>query len=236
MKVGEILKSEIKDIPCLQYPYKVIVNEQFSYPQNKKCENAILFNSCNSLLNSFSSQKSLKKHRSYSQKKNLIFNNKIIKTIFLKKNTENYEKNSKPSIFEENLPFIKNKTPRANIKISPSFSKFDPIFYNDCFLIRNKIKKLKTHKNNIKAVTFYNHKKEMPINPTFKERTQIKINHNKKDIILKYNSRDKKIKINQKEFIQTVFEYKMNKRIKKLNKIINRLDTPIFTYKQTEII
>ena len=236
-KVGVILKSEIKDIPSLKYPCKILISEPFSYPQNKKFENALFFNNCNSLLSSFPSKKSLKKHRSYSQKKSLIYNNKmLINKIFLKNNTNNLANTSKSPIFEDNCPFIENKTPRANIKISPSFSKFGPILDNDCQLIRNKIKKLKIHTNNIKSLTFYNHKKEKGINPLFKERTQTQINHNKRDNLFNYNSRNKNNKINQKHFIQTIFEYKLNKRIKKLNQIIHRLDTPIFIYHKTEII
>ena len=236
-KVGEILKSEIKDIPSLKSPYKILVSEQFSYPQNKKYENAILIHNCKSLLSSFPSKKSLKKHRSYSQKKHLLYNDEmLIKKIFIKNNTDNFANSSKSPIFEDNLPFIKNKTPRTNIKISPSFSKFGPILDNDCLLIRNKIKKLKIETKNIKNLTFYKYKKEKDINSLFKERTQTQINHNKRDNLFNYNSRNKNNKINQKKFIQTVFEYKMNKRIKKLNQIINRLDTPIFTYHKTEII
>ena len=237
MKVGEILKSEIKDIPSLKYPYKVLINEQFSYPENKKYENAILFNNCNSLLSSFPSKKSLKKHRSHSQKKNLIFNNKMLtKEFYLKTNSDKFGKTSKPSIFEENLPVIKNKTPKANIKIYASSSKFDPIFYNDCLLIRNKIKKLKNNTNNIKYMTFYKPKKEKENNnPLFKERTQTQINQSKqKNNIFNYILRNKNNKINQKQYTQTVFESKINKRIKKLNQIINRLNTPLFAYNKTE--
>ena len=169
MKVGDILKSEIKDIPRLKYPYKIMINENCKYPYRQKLDNAILFENCNNLINTFSSNKSLRKHRSYSQKKCLKYDSPaLIKEYFFKKHSDNLNQFFKPKILSENLPLI-GDIQRDNYKLSSSKTKIFNTVFNECLIIRKKIKKLKNETNNIKSLTFYNQKEENKIIHDFKE-------------------------------------------------------------------
>ena len=239
MKVGDILKSEIKDTPGLKLPYKIIINEKCKYTFFQKLENAIYLENCNNFVNNFTSNKSLRQHRSFSQKKCLKMSNQpITQRYSFKKNSDNFGRASKPNIFTENLPLI-DKINKENKKLKLSNSKeFDTIF-NDCSKIRKKIKKLKIDTNNIKSLTFYNHKKENVFTHDSKERKNS--NHIKNENIFNYivktkNNKKKSSKIiNQKQSLQNLFEYKMHQKMKKLNNIIYKLNTPIFIYNKTEM-
>ena len=47
MKVGDILKEEVKDMQGLHYPFKIMSNNRFIYSQNQK----ILLCHCNAFIN-----------------------------------------------------------------------------------------------------------------------------------------------------------------------------------------
>ena len=227
MKVGDILKSEIKDIPGLQSPYKIIINENCKYPYFQKIENEILLENCNTVLNEFSSIKILNRHRSFSQKKGLNKNNNILSmNSFYKKNSDNLGKSSTKYIFKDNLPLLSLTTPKKNIKLKSNNKIISQLLVNDCLLIKNKIKKLKKDKKNFKCLTFYRTKKEKDIIPNIKNvESFLNSNSTKNNINNKSNKTFK---------IQNIFEYRMNKKIKIMNNIIDKLNTPIFIYNRTE--
>ena len=233
MRVGDILKSEIKNIPGLKYPYKIIINEKCKYPCQQKLENDIFLGFCNTFLNELPRSKTLRNNRSHSQKKNLKFISKSSQKIFLKKNSDNIEKSSKRTIFVENLPFLGDSTPRANNKLNSSKLKASPLLSNDFSLIKNKIAKKKNltiKKNNKRNVTFYSHKKNRGVNPIIIQRKSS--NQIRRDNLFNSKLKNK----NNKIFLQNVLEYRINKKIIKLNNIIDKLNTPIFINHKTETI
>ncbi len=164
MRVGDLLKTDIEGVPGLQYPYKIIINEKCKYPYFQRIENEIFLENCIAFVNEFPSNKQFNKHRSFSQKKRLIKINNIqnntyyTKKFFLKKHSDNFEKKSliKNTLIDKNLPILReSSTPKTNIKINWNIKKNDPILLNDCLLIKNKIKRLKSETKNLKSLTFY---------------------------------------------------------------------------------
>ena len=103
MKVGDILKEEIKDIPGLQYPFKVIINSNFRYSENEKIENTLFIEKCNAFMNYMeTSQKNKSLHKSKS----------LSKTVFTKHPFKNGLFTDKLSPLRKNsdkLPIIKNQ-------------------------------------------------------------------------------------------------------------------------------
>lgn len=232
MKVGDILKSEINGIPGLQYPYKIIINEKCKYPYLQKLENALFLEKCNAFLNEFPSNKLLNKNRSFSQKKVINKNNNTIfsKKLFLKKNTYNYEKTSKQPIIMENLPLVSESlTPKSNIK-SKSMNKKSQIILGGDLLIKNKIKNFKKGKKN-RSLTFYRKNQKKTINSNCQEINHLVVDNFFNSNIIK-NSKNNIINKTQKR--HNIFEYRIKNKIKTINNIIEKLNTPIFIYNKTE--
>ena len=228
MKVGDILKKEIKGIPGLQYPYKIIINDNCKYPYLQKLENFLFLENCNTFINEFPSNKLLNKHRSLSQKK-VLNKNISSKNFCLKTNSDNLEKSSINQILNDNLPLLRESTPRNNIKISHEL-------FNDCALIRNKIKKLKKEEKYFKNITFLREKsnnsyftKKQSKAEKFIINSNLKNNSNNK--MNKTQKIKKKLKLKK---IQNIFEYRIHQKFKNMNNIIDKLNTPIFIYNKTE--
>jgi hypothetical protein len=103
MKVGDILKEEIKDIPGLQYPFKVIINSNFRYSENEKIENTLFIEKCNAFINFMeASQKFKSFHKSKSLSKTVFTKHPFKKGLFIDKLSP-LRKNS------DKLPIIKNQ-------------------------------------------------------------------------------------------------------------------------------
>ena len=103
MKVGDILKEEIKDIPGLQYPFKVIINSNFRYSENEKIENTLFIEKCNAFMNFMeASQKFKSFHKSKSLSKTVFTKHPFKKGLFIDKLSP-LRKNS------DKLPIIKNQ-------------------------------------------------------------------------------------------------------------------------------
>ena len=123
MKVGDILKEEVKDIPGLQYPCKIMTNNRFIYSQNHKIENSLLLCHCNAFINDLQNGQTSTKsiHRSQSLSKTIyrfksIQNSTTTKPLF-RKYTISLERNT----LNTNLPLIKDNCPsnkRKNISHS----------------------------------------------------------------------------------------------------------------------
>ena len=235
MKVGDILKEEIQDIPGLQYPCKIKINKNYIYPVPQKLENEIFLENCKTFLNTFHNIKSksfTRKHRSYSQKKGVKFNQAMTTKYFFKKNSENYSSKAIPKL-QENLPIIDNSSSKAEKNIKSNSRKNNYLLLNECSLLKNKIKKMNKLKTEYKsnkrgAFSFSIKKREHKCNliegkPINQIRIENIFNINAKNI---YN-------INSKN--QNIFEYRIKNRIKSFNHIINKLNTPIFIYNKTEV-
>ena len=232
MKVGDILKSDIKDISGLKYPYKIIINDKCKYPPYQKMENDIFLGFCNTFLNNLPRSKTLRKTRSHSQKKNLKFISQSAQKLFQKKNSENVEKISKRPFFVESFPILGDSTLRANSKLNSSKSKVSPLLFRDFSIIKNKVEKknLIIRKEEKKNANFYSQKKIKKIIGTNPIIIQRKPSNQIRDIIFNSNLKNK----NNKIFLQNILEYRMNKKILKLNNIIDKLNTPIFIINKTE--
>ena len=223
MKVGDILKKEIKGIPSLQYPYKIIINYNCKYPYLQKLDNFIFLENCNTFMNEFPRNKLYNKHRNLSQKK-VLNKNSSSKNFCLKTDSDNLEKYSINHILNNNLPLLRESKPRNNIKISQEL-------FNECTLIRNKIKRLKSEVKNLKnirekSINSYFTKKQSKaekfiINSNFKNNSNNKMNKTQK----------KKLKLKK---IQDLFEYRIHIKFKNMNNIIDKLNTPLFIYNRTE--
>ena len=255
MKVGDILKKEVKDTPGLKYPYKIIINEKCKYPQEQIIENEIYIENCNLFLNDLYNKRSFNKHNSYSHKKNInscsfkIFEtkkNNSIKKLFFKKNTVNLRNNI--SMQKDIFPLINNFTPKKVLKVN-SNSNIDSnsnsnnnspkkitntLFNNENSILKNKIKKLKTLNNDKIPLTKTSSSifsKKAGMTPTFKSG---KI---KKNILFEnlFNSKHKNKSIKKNNKKQTLLSSRLLYKMNNLNHIINKLNKPIFLYIKTEM-
>ena len=218
MKVGDILKKETKGIPGLQYPYKIIINDNYKYPFLHKLENFIFLEKCNTFINEFPSNKLLNKPRSLSQKKVLMKNMSSYK-FYLKTNSDNLEKAPINHLLNDNLPLLTGSTPKSNIKISHDL-------FNDCMLIKNRIKKFKNEEKNIK------NKRDKEINSYFLKKDDKYINSNLRNNKINKTQKIKK-RFKLKKF-ENIYEYRIYKKIKNMNIIIDKLNSPIFKYNNNE--
>ena len=253
MKVGYILKREIKNIPGLQSPYKIMVNDNYRYHGRQNLENVVLLEYCKTFLNDLPGTKSLRKHKSFSQKKK-IKNNSLLNKNFshFSKKSKNCEKKLISSIDSDNLPFLGNSSSKSKRKIFIGSNKKLPNILEENILIKNKIKYNINYSNNskkenklIKSSVFYDRKKGKEQNNNYTIQTQIskekKIDHinnyfNSKINKNKRNNSNKNINNKKtKTKMQTIFEYRIQKRIKNMNNIIDKLNTPIFMYNKIDI-
>jgi hypothetical protein len=224
MKVGYILKREIKNIPGLQFPYKIMVNDNEKYHSRQKLENKVLLEYCKAFLNDLPSSKSFRKHRSFSQKKKS-------KNILL----FSQQKNVISSIDTENLPFLGDSSSKKMNKNCSSCQKKLPNILDENIPIKNKINNSNNSKKEnrvINSFVFYDRKnvKEKCNNTiqTFKDK---KINQNDNF----FNSVVNKKNNNKKSKLQNLFEYRIKKKMKNMNNIIDKLNTPIFMYNKIDM-
>ena len=162
-------------------------------------------------------------------------------------------KNLISSIDSDNLPFLGNSSSKTKRKIYIGSNKKLPNIFEENILIKNKIKyninysinNSKKDNKLIKSSVFYDRKKEKEHNNNYTIQTQIsqekKINHINNYFDSKINknkSNNSNKNINNKRTktkMQTIFEYRIQKRIKNMNNIIDKLNTPIFMYNKNDI-
>lgn len=257
MKVGDILKNDVKNTPGLQYPYKVIINEKCKYPKEQIIENEIYIENCNLFLNDLYNKRAINTHNSYSHKKNInscsfkIFEtkkNNSIKKLLLRKNTVNFKNNS--SMQKDIFPIIGNSTPKKVLKVNNNNSNSNSnsnsnnnslkkishsLFNNEHSMLKNKLKKLKTlnnEKHPFTNTTSSLFSKKSGMTPTFKARKM------KKNILFEnlFNAtkhKNKSIKKSNKK--QTLLGSRLQYKINNLNHIIDKLNRPIFINIKTEM-
>ena len=227
MKVGDILKREIHNTPGLQYPLKIEINQNFIYPEQQKLENAIFLENCNTFLNDFHNNQSIiKRQRSYSQTKRS--NQSSIKKLFIKKNSQNFSKNTITQKLLDILPSLGDNSPKTERQIlSNNNNNINPSLFNESLAIKNKIKNLKNVKNNHKT----NYSLSNTRIPKIKETKGC--HHIRVDNFFNTNRKNKANSINIKT--RNIFEIRIKNKMKMMNNIINKLNTPIFIYNKTEV-
>ena len=225
MKVGDILKREIHDTPGLQYPCKIKINKNFIYPEQQKLENAIFIENCNTFLNDFQFNKLIiQRQRSYSQKKGS--NQSSIKKLFIKKNSQNFSKNTITQKILDILPSLGENSPKTERQILDNNTLS---LFNENAAIKNKIKSQKNFKYNNKINNSVSNAKREII-PNFKETkgcNQIKIDN--------YFNTNRKKANSIKIKTRNIFEIRIKNKMKVMDNIINKLNTPIFIYNKTEV-
>jgi hypothetical protein len=253
MKVGDILKKEVKDTPGLQYPYKIIINEKCKYPKEQIIENEIYIENCNLFLNELYNKRSINKHNSYSQKRNInsysfkIFEtkkNNSIKKLLLRKNTVNLNNNT--SMQKDILPLIGNSTPKKVLKFNSNSNSNSnsnnnsqkkithSLFNNEKSFLKNKIKKLKTLNNDKDPFTNTSSSlftKKAGMTPTYKSRKMKK--NTLFENLFNYRHKNKSIKKNSKK--HTLLSSRLQYKINNINHIIDKLNRPIFINIKTEM-
>jgi hypothetical protein len=253
MKVGDILKKEVKDTPGLQYPYKIIINEKCKYPTEQIIENEIYIENCNLFLNDLYNKRSINTHNSYSHKKNVntcsfkIFESKknnSIKKLFLRKNTVNLINNT--SMQKDILPLIGNSTPKKVLKFNSNSNSNSnsnnnsqkkithSLFNNEKSFLKNKIKKLKTLNNDKDPFTNTSSSlftKKAGMTPTYKSRKMKK--NTLFENLFNYRHKNKSIKKNSKK--HTLLSSRLQYKINNINHIIDKLNRPIFINIKTEM-
>ncbi len=224
MKVGDILKGEVRGVPGLHYPCKIKIYEKYNYPKQQKMENTLFIENCNTFLHN------IKTIRSHSQKKDINkINNKqmSIKKFFLKKNSENFAKVSLPTEFSEPLPVIGDSTPKN--KNLTAFRNID-----DSTLLKRKINKMKTLNMEKKEKKSFRHrsfstKKRCTISSykDSKSINQIRIENLFNSVL--------KNKKNKKPLIENSLEYILQNKMVIMNNIIDKLNKPIFILNKTNV-
>lgn len=236
MKVGDILKDEIQDVPGLHYPCKIKINKNYIYPVPQKLENEIFLENCKTFLNTFHNSKSksmTRKNRSYSQKKGIKLNQTTTRKSFFKKNSDNYSTKAINKLLE-NLPIIDNSTPKKTKNVKSNSRKTNHHFLlNECSLLKNKIKKmnnLKSEYNKNKGATFSFSSRKREHKSNFTEGKPI--NQIRIENLFNANVKNSN-NINNKN--HNILGYRIKNRIESFNHIINKLNTPIFIYNKTEV-
>ena len=102
-------------------------------------ENILLLEFFSTFLNDLPNCKPLRKHKSYSQIKNLKYNNQFSteKISFPKKYSQNFDKSSIPPIYNDTLPLIRDSTPEINKKISCCTKKDHSKPFSENIFIKN---------------------------------------------------------------------------------------------------
>ena len=233
MKVGDILKKDVRNAPGLQLPYKIIINEKCKYPIKQIIENEIYIENCNIFLNDLHIKKNIYPPVSHSYKKTLnnfkivenkINDNKSIKKLFLRKNTVNVPKSAH---IHKNFPIIRLSTPKKmkNNNDSNSSKKIKNLLLNESSIFKKKLNKLKILRTeNDKRESNTTIPKKSGKTPTYKLKKVI----NSVRIENLFNHAAKKKNIIDTNKNPSLLGFRLQNRMKKMNHIIYKLNKPIF--------
>lgn len=233
MKVGDILKKEVKNSRGLKLPYKIIINEKCKYPKIQIIENEIYLENCNIFLNDFHIKKTIYPHISHSYKRPIndfklieskINNNKPNKKLFLRKNTVNV---SKSASIRKNFPILRLSTPKRlkNNDNSNSSQKIKTLLLNENSIFKNKLNKLKIlHAENNKIASNTTIPKKTGKTPTYKLKKVL----NSVRIENLFNNTTKKKNIINTNKNPSLLGFRLENKMKKVNHIIYKLNKPIF--------
>ena len=212
MKVGDILKEEIKDIPGLQYPLRVIINRNFRYSENEKIENTLFIEKCNAFLNYMeASQKCKSFHKSKSLSKT-VYTKHSFKNGLFKNKLSPLRKNS------DNLPIIKNQI-SLDLKSVLSKLNFDNSEKNV-----NKKSDINVNKscNDINNLSVY----KRGLTPHFRIKKT-----NKKVVDDPFM-----VDLNENILMKKKFKLSYERKFKIINRIIDKLNKPLFINRNKENI
>ena len=224
MKVGEILKEEVKDIQGLQLPYKYLINNKFRYSENKKLEDSIYLKyAFMNYIYSSPNYKSFKRSQSFSKslfkKKNIEYSN-LFKD-FISKFSKNKEKS-----LNSNLPVINDNTFQRRKLKSKSTKKIIPGIYSE-FHIQTK------NDNYDKMIENYN----IDINSNIYKMLDLSVYNTEYTLCSKTkNSKKSKIKnsfiknINKNNNIKNDLKSRYERKFKIMNHFISKLNKPLFKY------
>jgi len=233
MKVGDILKKEVKNSRGLKLPYKIIINEKCKYPKKQIIENEIYLENCNIFLNDFHIKKTIYPHISHSYKRPIndfklieskINNNKPNKKLFLRKNTVNVPKSAS---LHKNFPILRLSTPKRlkNNDNSNSSQKIKTLLLNENSIFKNKLNKLKIlHAENNKITSNTTIPKKTGKTPTYKLKKIL----NSVRIENLFNNTAKKKNIINTNKNPSLLGFRLENKMKKMNHIIYKLNKPIF--------
>ena len=235
MKVGDILKKDVKFTRGLKLPYKIIINENCRYPTKQIIENEIYLENCNIFLNELHTKKTISTHNSHSYNKkplndfkiiqSKINNNKPNKKLLLRKNTVNVPKSAS---LHKNFPILRLSTPKKkrNKDNSNSTQKIKKLLLNENSMFKNKLNKLKilqTEDNKITSNTTI--PKKLGKTPTYKIKKVL--NSVRFDNLFNKTIKKKKIIINTNKN-PSLLGFRLENKMKKMNHIIYKLNKPIF--------
>jgi hypothetical protein len=234
MKVGDILKKDVRNARGLKLPYKIIINENLRYPTKQIIENEIYLENCNIFLNDFHIKKKNYPHTSHSYNKkpindfklieSKIISNKPNKKFLLRKNTVNVPKRAS---IHKNFPILRLSTPKKMKKNdnSNSTQKIRNLLLNENSMFKNKLNKLKilqTENNTMTSNTTIPKKSRKT--PTYK----IKKVLNSIRIENLFNRTIKKKNIINTNKNPSLLGFRLENKMKKMNHIIYKLNKPIF--------
>jgi hypothetical protein len=211
-KVGDILKEEIKDIPGLQYPFRVIINRNFRYSENEKIENTLFIEQCNAFLN----------YMEASQKFNFFHKSKSLsKTVFTKHPFKNGLFTEKLSPLRKNsdkLPIIKNqisldlKRVLSQLNNDNSDKNVNKKSDNNVSRSCNDINNLSVYKRGLTPCFRTKKAKEKKVSDPFM------------------------VNLNDNVLMKKRFKLSYDRKFKIINRIIDKLNKPIFINSNKENI
>lgn len=226
MKVGHILKEELKDISGLKLPYKILINENFRYSENKKIENSLFLKYSNAFMYDMQSsynKKPIQKSKSLSK---TFYRLKSLKNTISSKDfstIKSSDKNLEKIFIYDNLPQINDLTPEKNKKIiSHSTKKLIPhyIFAQKSIFDKKNRKNIKdvieNNKNSTDKIIHINYKNGINSNL----RNKINTKSNIQDPFMA------NLQVNNN--MKTIFQLRYKRKFKIVNKIIDKLNKPLF--------
>ena len=207
MRVGELLNKDIEEIPSLKYTLRVRNSFENNFTSQERMESDIYLNNCNFFIN--------------------CRKNSNIKSFSFSAN-----KSKKQQPFNKIIIDIQNNNPRTR---NEKFLDKDNL-YNKFPEIKEKKITIKKHLSSKKTKHFYlktfpdsemNENKE--IVKKFESGRNLSINHIKNKILFENN---KKLFVDynddKKANIQKLFNLRIERRFKIINKITNKLNKPLF--------
>ncbi len=222
VKVGEILKDEVKNIPGLRYPYKIIVNNKSQYSQNQKIENSLLLIHCFTIINNIQTRQNSTKSINRSQflsktvygQGDINFRNSAISKQPIRKYSMSFDKNK----LKNQLPLIKDNIPikrniSLNIKRLPKKINSDGKNKIDS---DNKKSFQKDINNSINISNFTNQCNKRGATP------KMKLMKNKRNNNL-FNNYMKSINNTNNKY-----QLRYEKKFKLINQVINKMKKPLF--------
>jgi hypothetical protein len=234
MKVGDILKKDVKNVPGMNCPYKIMSTDKLIYTQLQKIENSLLLNYCDTVMNSLPSSHNSSKeiHRSQSISRN---KHHLLSKFY---NSQNFQTSKMPlkkysmSLGKEEiknkLPLIKNNSSSIKSYITKNTRKLISDFI---------LEPTKNSENTIKKSLYNNNYTDKNINKNIDKLNNLDSYRGITPNKYSRNTRNNNLMYYQAKTINNTFKIKFHirceRKYKYINNMIKKLNKQLFVNSKT---